>query len=48
MQICKICSDGAVLLPENAMYLFLRFIEGNKIETITKYALRGLRDLTHL
>lgn len=25
-----------------------RFIEGNKIETITKNAFRGLRDLTHL
>ena len=48
MQIYKIYNDGAVRLPKNAMCLFVRFIEGNKIETITKYALRGLRDLTHL
>lgn len=25
-----------------------RFIEGNKIESISKNAFRGLRDLTHL
>lgn len=28
--------------------IFSRFIEGNKIEMITKYAFRGLRDITHL
>lgn len=25
-----------------------RFIEGNKIEEINKYAFRGLRDITHM
>lgn len=29
-------------------FVFHRFIESNKIETASKYAFRGLRDLTHL
>lgn len=39
------------ILPRHTVahpLFFNRFIEGNKIDTITKNAFRGLRDLTHL
>lgn len=32
----------------NPCFLIHRFIESNKLETTSKFAFRGLRDLTHL
>uniref|UniRef100_H3DR61 Uncharacterized protein n=1 Tax=Tetraodon nigroviridis TaxID=99883 RepID=H3DR61_TETNG len=44
-QLCHGCQGRRLLGVPHLEYLF---IEGNRIETVSRHAFRGLRDLTHL
>nr|XP_009481717.1 PREDICTED: leucine-rich repeat LGI family member 2-like [Pelecanus crispus] len=48
--VCSLGSPGTAVLPRGCKMQVIceRKIEGNKIETISRNAFRGLRDLTHL